>query len=349
MASLNLDYYYGNESEQFTFFRIPKVLFTDERFKKLSAESKVLYGMLLDRMGLSRVNGWLDKENRVYIVFTIEDIQSNLCCGRQKAVKLMAELDSDNGIGLIEKKRQGLGKPNIIYVKNFIVENVQSLGVTGTGQKYENQTSGGMKIKLQEVPESNFKNYENQTSESMKIKIQEVPKSDFKNYENQTSASMKNELQEVSKSNCNNTNIINTDFNHIQSNPISNDGQDVMNQMIEYEKIIKTNIDYSLAYLTNQMVVRDVDNIISIMCDVLCMPDETTIKVNGVSLPVSIVNKRFLEIRQGHIDYILDSLKDNPSDIKNIRAYLITTIFNAPATISQYYRSKVNHDFHGAR
>jgi len=349
MASLNLDYYYGNESEQFTFFRIPKVLFTDDRFKKLSAESKVLYGMLLDRMGLSRANGWLDKANRVYIVFTIEDIQSNLCCGRQKAVKLMAELDSENGIGLIEKKRQGLGKPNIIYVKNFIIENAQTLAITEEGQKYENQTSGGMKIKFQEVSESNFKKYENQTSESMKIKTQEVPKSDFKDYENQTSGSVKNELQEVSKSNCNNTNLNNTDINHIKSYPISNDGQDGINQITDYEKVIKDNIDYRIAYSTDHMVCKDVDNMISIMCDVLCMPEDATIKVNGVSLPVSIVKQRFLEIRQGHIDYILDSLRDNPSDIKNIRAYLVTTIFNAPATISQYYRSKVNHDLYGAR
>ncbi len=110
MESLNLDYYYGNESEQFTFFRIPKVLFTDDKFKKLSAEAKVLYGMLLDRMGLSRMNAWLDKENKVYIIFTINEIQENLNCSKQKAVNMMAELDDKKGIGLIEKRRQGLSK-----------------------------------------------------------------------------------------------------------------------------------------------------------------------------------------------------------------------------------------------
>jgi hypothetical protein len=79
------------------------------------------------------------------------------------------------------------------------------------------------------------------------------------------------------------------------------------------------------------------------------MPDHTTVKVNGVALPVGIVKERFLEIKSMHVDYILDALKENPSDIRNIRAYLITTIFNAPATISQYYRTKVNHDFYGTR
>lgn len=326
MAGLNLDYYYGNESEQFTFFRIPKVLFTDERFKKLSAESKVLYGMLLDRMGLSRINGWLDKDNRVYIVFTIEDIQKNICCGRQKAVKLMAELDSDNGIGLIEKKRQGLGKPNIIYVKNFINSNAQVIANSDVSQKYENQTSASIKIKLQEVPKSNFKESDNQTS-----------------------GSMNTELQEVLKSNCNNTNIINTEFNHIKSYTIGEDGQDEINQANKFENIIKTNIEYDVVYEMDQSVVKDVDNIIAIMSDVLSMPDHTTVKVNGVALPVGIVKERFMEIKAMHVDYILDSLHENPSDIRNIRAYLITTIFNAPATISQYYRTKVNHDLYGSR
>ncbi len=326
MAGLNLDYYYGNESEQFTFFRIPKVLFTEERFKKLSAESKVLYGMLLDRMGLSRSNGWLDKDNRVYIVFTIEEIQNNLCCGRQKAVKLMAELDINNGLGLIEKKRQGLGKPNIIFVKNFINSNAQSHVNSDVHQKYENQTSASAKIKLQEVTKSNFKEYENQTS-----------------------GSMNTELLEVLKSNCNNTNINNTDSNDIKSNPISDDGQDEMNQMNKLESVIKSNIEYDVVFKSNTLVDKDVDNIISVMSDICIMPDGTSIKVNGISLPISIVKERFMEIRAMHVDYILDSLRENPSDIRNIRAYLITTIFNAPATISQYYRTKVNHDMFGSR
>ena len=112
------DYFYGAESEQFSFYRIPKVLFTEERFKAISAEAKVLYGLLLDRMSLSAKNGWQDKENRVYIIFTIEDIMEAMGCADQKAGKLLYELESK--CGLIERKRQGLGKPNLIYVKNFV-------------------------------------------------------------------------------------------------------------------------------------------------------------------------------------------------------------------------------------
>jgi len=112
------EYYYSYQSEQFTFYRIPKSVFTDERFSALSSDSKILYGLMLDRMGLSRKNGWLDKLGRVYIYFTLDEVMSSLGCAREKANRLMAELDS-RGIGLIETRRQGLGKANIIYVKDF--------------------------------------------------------------------------------------------------------------------------------------------------------------------------------------------------------------------------------------
>lgn len=113
-----LDYFYGGQAEQFSFYRIPKLLFTDERFRSISAEAKVLYGILLDRMSLSQRNGWLDDADRVYIIFTTQDIMDAIDCADQKATKLLSELEQK--AGLIERKRQGLGKPNLIYVKNFI-------------------------------------------------------------------------------------------------------------------------------------------------------------------------------------------------------------------------------------
>ena len=119
MMSFEFDYFYGAEAEQFTFFRIPKVLFKDKRFKDMSTDAKLLYGLMLDRMGLSMRNRWIDDDNRVYIIYKMEEIIEDIGCARQKVSKLLDELD--NNVGLIERKRQGLGKPNIIYVKNFIV------------------------------------------------------------------------------------------------------------------------------------------------------------------------------------------------------------------------------------
>jgi hypothetical protein len=111
-------YFYNEQAEKFAFYRIPQMLFTDERFSMMSTESKMLYGLMLDRMGLSRRNGLVDHLGRVYIYFTLDEVMECFHCAKEKANKLVAELDA-RGIGLIESKRQGLGKANIIYVKDF--------------------------------------------------------------------------------------------------------------------------------------------------------------------------------------------------------------------------------------
>ena len=117
------NYFSGAQSLQFAFYRIPKLLFTDKRFFGLSTDAKLLYGLLLDRMSLSVKNGWADADGRVYIIFTLAEIQKSLGCVEKSAVKYMKELEK---IGLIEKKRQGQGKPTLIYVKNFTPqENLQ--------------------------------------------------------------------------------------------------------------------------------------------------------------------------------------------------------------------------------
>lgn len=187
---LQLDYYYGIEAEQFSFYRVPRLLIKDERFKKLSSDAKLLYGLMLDRMSLSIKNEWFDEDNRAYIIYTIDSIMEDLGCGKEKAVKVLAELDSVKGIGLVEKVRRGLGKPDIIYVKNFasLAENVdeKSLETLIKSQKSENQTSRSRKIELQEVRKSNFKKSENRTSRSRKNRPLEVRKSNLKKSENRT-------------------------------------------------------------------------------------------------------------------------------------------------------------------
>ena len=110
------DYFYGQSGEMFSYFRVPKVLFRDIRFKDLSTDAKTLYGILLDRMSLSVKNGWLDGQGRVYIIFPIQEVMDALGCADNKATKLFRELEN---AGLVERKRRGLGKPNLIYVKNF--------------------------------------------------------------------------------------------------------------------------------------------------------------------------------------------------------------------------------------
>ena len=123
--TINFDYYYGIEAEQFSFYRVPRLLIKDERFKGLSSDAKLLYGLMLDRMSLSMKNQWLDEEGRAYIYYSLDDIMEALGCSNKKAISIMKELDTDAGIGLIEKKRQGQGKPTMIYLKQFVIQDFQ--------------------------------------------------------------------------------------------------------------------------------------------------------------------------------------------------------------------------------
>lgn len=138
---MTFNYFYGTEADQFSFYRIPKALFTDSYFKDLSSDAKILYGLMLDRMSLSIKNQWFDDKNRAYIYFSIEDIMELLNCGRNKAIKSMRELDDETGIGLIEKRRQGFGKVNVIYVKTFMPEKTDEKKFGEGLEKFKKQTS----------------------------------------------------------------------------------------------------------------------------------------------------------------------------------------------------------------
>ena len=206
MQKIQFDYFTGMEAEQYSFYRVPKVLFTESCFKTLSCEAKVLYGLMLDRMSLSIKNRWLDSEDRVYIIFTVEEIAELMNCGTQKAVKLVKELDSSNGIGLIEKKRLGLGKPNVIYVKNFMIREVPDQKPTGNCADLQSEQEDHKKIadlqskqerhkecaNLQQEAENKGKtgislNYENHHSGVVKTTIQDWAESQFQNSENHNS------------------------------------------------------------------------------------------------------------------------------------------------------------------
>ena len=156
---MTLDYFYGQAGELFSFYRIPKALFQEQRFQSLSTDAKTLYGILLDRMSLSVKNGWLDKQNRVFILFTIEDVKRALCCADNKATKLLRELEK---FGLIERKRRGLGKPSLVYVKNFSAESSKSIF-----QNRDFHDSGGLKSASQDPAKSRCnKTDENNTEKS---------------------------------------------------------------------------------------------------------------------------------------------------------------------------------------
>lgn len=290
---VKFEYYYGNEAEQYSFFRIPKTLFTDLNFKKLSVEAKILYGILLDRMSLSIKNKWLDEENKVYIIYTIEEIMEVLNWGRNKSVKVMKEIEE---IGLLEKKRLGLGKPNLLYVKNFIYT--------------ENN-------KTTEVSKANLKKFKKQTSGSLENKPQEVSKEDSNN------------------TNINNTETNNTDFNNTTPiSPLEKLGEKSKKTLEEEE--LKETIKKNISYETFEKVRIEEKKQVDVMINVLvkALTSFTNIKIGGRHISNEKFKEKFLSLNYKHIDYVLKYLRENaPKDIRNINAYLLTLLYNADENI----------------
>ncbi len=319
---MTFDYYYGVESEQFSFYRIPRLLIKNECFKGLSSDAKLLYGLMLDRMSLSIKNEWFDEKNRVYIIYTIDNIMEDLGCSKEKAVKVLAELDSNKGIGLVEKIRRGLGQPDIIYVKNFITSD------EGTKEPSNADIST-------EVGKTDFKKSENQTSRGRKIELQEVGKTD-PNYtdNNYTNMSYNNHINQ-SKGNVDNI-----------SAQEKEDRIDEIDETSAYIELIRDNIEYEHHMKYDRRGERELyEEIYEIICDVVCVERET-IRINGEAYPYALVKSRFLKLNSCHVEYVMGCMKNTTTRITNIKAYLITALYNAPSTMNYYYQQEVQHDMH---
>lgn len=269
------------------------MLFIDPKFKKLSIEAKLLYGLFLDRMSLSAKNEWFDEQGRVFIIFTIEEIMEALGCAKAKSVGLLKELEN---ISLIERKRQGLGKPNIIFVKNFL------------------------------------------------------EKSNFKKYENQTSGGLINELQEVSKSNGINTNLSDIDINDINHSFIPSEYDRIElernDSEFDYIDFVKAQVDYVSLVQVYHDYKKMVDEIIMLVADTLSS-NKDTIRIAGEEKSLEVVKRKFMKLEYEHIQFVLDCLLENTTKIRNIKQYLLTSLYNATQTIDSYYTTLVNHDLKG--
>lgn len=591
MAGIQFDYFTAAETEQYTFYRIPKALFTESHFQALSCEAKVLYGMMLDRLGLSIRNQWFDSRGRAYIIFTVEDVMGIMGCQSQKAVRLMKELDTADGIGLIEKKRIGLGRPNRIYVKNFMIRENGGTG-TGTGDAGRMQThaadiphSAGISGEKAAVPEgqprcagkrpevesdaekenaagttasampetqedqdqnwrmcgegipenercgkaddsrcreergpyeknwwemeedaaSGAKNlcqgmplcktpaagvrmavedaagivdavdnvdncrtagnfmaeYQNSGQEACFTPEKHVPEKwqgsrdarmqtdnvEWNGQQNpypggsrtetnsretvfadktveamvrellgkqkpepsgsacecvrmpqdisrqasrepgtpgsecRDSAIVENEVPEQRDSKRNDTDYSNTEYSKTEKNktdfsavcscnqscqsyqsyhpdltgyhtqasrqhimPEAGRIDGISGKMDSYRSCIRENIDYQ-CFRPQDM--EDVDELVELMADTMLVPDRETVRIAGAERPASLVKSRFMKLVHSHIEYVMDCMQKHTGKIRNIKAYLLTALYNSSLTIGSYYRAEVNHDLYG--
>ena len=284
---MTLDYFYGQAGELFSFFRIPKALFREQRFQNLSTDAKILYGILLDRMSLSAKNGWRDEQRRVYIIYTVREVQESLCCAEHKAVKLFRELED---IGLVERKRRGLGRPSLIYVKDF--------------------SSGLPKAQVQNCPNSN--------SGAAESAILEQPK------------------PQANKTNKNNTEMSETDSFYSEE-------AEGMSKREQLEEYFSQSLEVDLLI---RLCPDDEDTIYQIV-DLLvdtCATNRKLLHIAGDDKPAEVVRSRFMKLNADHIRFVLKCLAENSSPIRNMKQYLLASLYNAPTTMQLSYQNQTNHD-----
>ena len=284
---MTLDYFYGQAGELFSFFRIPKALFQEQRFQNLSTDAKILYGILLDRMSLSVRNEWFDKKGRVFIIFTIEDVKRTFRCADNKATRLLRELEE---FGLIERKRRGQGKPCLVYVKNFSAESSKE-----SVKNRDNDDSCGSKIACQDpVRSRGIKKKENKTE-------------------------------------MNNTNLI-----------LSDESEKMKNR-----ELLEEYFSHSLEMdLLLRLYPDDEDTLYQIV-DLLvdtCATNRKTLRIAGDDKPAEVVRSRFMKLNADHICFVLKCLAENSSPIRNMKQYLLASLYNAPTTMQLFYQNQTNHD-----
>ena len=315
------DYYYGNEAEQFTFLRVPKFLFTDKAFVSLSSDAKILYSLMLDRMALSVKNEWLDEKNRVYIIFTHEEARQCMNCGSDKCVKIFRELEE---IGLISRKNRGMGRPALIYVKNFVSD------IDG----------------MEEVESADVKTSENQKSRLRENRTQDFGKSEVLSSEKPKSRLPKNRIQDFGKTEAIKTDKIKTDF-------IENDEENLSYQSIppellvdEIEKkssakysdrkkcleAVKANIDYDVLKEKYSSCGELVSEIAEVITDVVM--NQRRVYVSGKPVPSQLAADKFLLLNYEHVEYVIDSISELPHRIAKPDAYICTALYNALYTLN---------------
>lgn len=314
---MKFDYYYGSQADQFNFIKIPKIILLDKTFSSLSIQAKMLYGVLLDRMGLSMKNGWYDSENKVYIIYQIAEIQEDLGFSKKKAIDYLTELEV---FGLVEKKRRGLGLPSILYVKSFLQQKDGAFGqLESSGNVFRSSDMGTSRVVAFD------------TSGSADLG---------------TSGSAELTPQEVSKSTplINNTKENNTESNHIYQSSAAEEG--LKDARAAYEEIIKENIEYDYLIKSEWIKKDEIDELVTLMVDTVSY-DRETMRIGGRDVPYQEVKSRFLKLTRSHIEYVLESLESNCTNIKDTYRYNLTALFNAPTTMSNHYRALVKHEMYG--
>ena len=377
---MKFDFYYGDESEQYSFYSVPKMFFTNDSFTGLSAMSKLLYSFLLDRMSLSRKRNWIDDKNRAYIKYSLKSICSDMGVSRNSVIKYMRELQE---FGLIMKFSKE-GMEDIIYVMDFskvrqmkYEENItdaqpeQKAGEDSYNNVNIDYSPPGFNIVCAAMTENDNLKTEKNVNQGITGKYTYIGGAKFEPVQNPnqfkkcTSSNiapvqilhhphqkLNNNIYNINNINNKTTNKYKSKMDndiyksHPSINPDKHTGNDKIDEIdATYDYVcqhVKDNIDYDIM-VSSKDCASWYEDYFNLIVEVL-MRKSKTMKISGEDYSMSLVKKRFEMLKSSHLQYVHMQISKSTSDIKNIKAYMIKALFNAPVTQNSFYQTKVNHD-----
>lgn len=377
---MKFDFYYGDESEQYRFYSVPKMFFDNDKFKDLSAMSKLLYSFLLDRMSLSRKRNWIDDKNRAYIKYSLKAICNDMCVSKNSVIKYMKELQT---FGLIMKFPKE-GMEDIIYVMDFSKVkqadyDIQNSSINNTsksetireGQPAEAPSQDAQVYDTYAPPDFSVIEHSKKSENSGYMGVHTLmtsPKSEPVQNLNQSKTCTSPKSEPVQNLNPPhqklNNNIYNSvsdtdridryiykSYPSINHNNSTDDNTNTADRELigqaafsDYDYIcgqVKSNISY------DEMISRPeysdwYDDYYSLVVEILTRKSDV-IKISGEEYSMQLVKQRYSMLTAEHLVYVHNQVS-KARGIKNIKAYLIKSLFNAPVTHMSFVESSNNTD-----
>jgi len=357
---MTFDFYIGSQAEQFSFIRIPKLLLLSPEFRDLSIQAKMLYAVLLDRMSLSVKNHWVDDQNRVYIIYQVEEIVQDLGFTKRKAMDVLTELEQ---FGLVARKRRGRGLPNYLYVKNFL-SGLSAFQSPGKGQVRNapsrtpadvRKESRSADIVTSHPPKMGLVSVATANKQAIRVGAgrQEVQDQAPPELQESSLLEVQKSTPLMNKTDMNNTDMSKTKKSHIVSNPIVSEFKTLMGydgdghtSVDPLREQIRDNISYTDLKISHPKDGDMIDGIVELILEVELWTRPQII-ISGTSFPTDLVQRRFMQLREEHIAYVIECVHNNTTQVRNVKKYLLAALFNAKATIESYYDLLVQHDLAG--
>ena len=365
-TAMCLDYCYGDELKIDSFCRLPRILLTNELYRKLSLDVKYLYCLMLDRVSLSMRNGWRDKDGRVFIYFTLNDAQDFLNVGKNKAVKLFNQLET---LGFICRRKQGQGKPARVFVRIFVEkpkENVSN--ATPEASASEAPPEMVPEAEVAEVMEAETFEEPAPAPEPTPISIHDVkrpaaPPEERAAMPDAPQGGIAGLLADCAVGVRRLGDILTQCLSGggIAANaaPVARteaSGQPVYEKSAYYlgayegdkwrnasliRKEIVENLELSM--IRDEGAMEQIHGYVDIMVQACC-EQTPTVRINGSEYSRATVRQRMYQLDATHLEYVYDCMKECAPKVRNLRAYILTALFNSYDSIDLYYATKVAHD-----